>query len=184
VAHALAVALATGGEFRGESVKPVRVFLLDRDNPEIVFSERLTSWGGEHAPNLLLLTREDAPDLKDKAEWERFPIENFDVLIVDSVGSSTEGITEKEGKQTTEVLATLLNLARKGLAILLLQNTTKDGSNIKGRGEWADRADILYELRDATNFTPSGQEAWWQELPSAGEAAWAERAARRKKRTT
>jgi hypothetical protein len=55
---------------------------------------------------------------------------------------------------------------------------------VKGRGEWADRADIVYDLRDATNFTPSGQEDWWQELPAAGEAAWAKRAARRKKRTT
>jgi hypothetical protein len=101
---------------------------------------------------------------------------------VDSVGSSTEGITEKEGKQTTEVLATILDLARKGLAILLLMNVTKDGSNFKGRGDWADRADILYEVRDATGFTPSGKKSWWLELPPAGEAAWGERAARRKSR--
>ena len=114
VAHALAVALATAGEFRGQPVKPARVFLLDRDNPQSVFSERLASWGGAHAPNLLLLDSGRRPRSKDKAAWERFPSENFDVLIVDSVGSSTEGITEKEGKQTTEVLATLLNLARKG----------------------------------------------------------------------
>jgi AAA domain len=184
VAHALAVMLATGKEFRGQSVKPVRVFLLDRENPQSVFSERLASWGGAHAPNLLLLTREDAPDLKDKAAWERFPTENFDVLIVDSVGSSTEGITEKEGKQTTEVLATVLDLAHKGLGLMLLQNTTKDGANIKERGEWADRADIVYELRDATDFIPSGKLSWWQELPPAGEAAWGERAAPRKNRTT
>ena len=91
---------------------------------------------------------------------------------------------QQEGKLTTEVLATLLNLARQGLAILLLQNTTKDGSNMKGRGEWADRADIVYEIRDATDFIPSGNLPWWQELPPAGEDAWAKRAARRKKRTT
>jgi AAA domain len=184
ISHALAVALATGGEFRGERVAPMRVLLLDRDNPGGVVKQRLRAWGATKALNLRVLTRQNAPDLKDKTAWDGFPIGDYDVLIIDSVGSATEGITEKEGKLTTEVLATLLNLARKGLAILLLQNTTKDGSNIKGRGEWADRADILYELRDATNFTPSGQEDWWQELPPAGEATWAKRATRRKKRTT
>jgi hypothetical protein len=182
--HALAVELATGGEFRGKPVKPVRVLLFDRDNPGSVVKQRLRAWGAAKAPNLRVLTRQNAPDLKDKTAWERFPVDAYDVLIIDSVGSTTEGITEKEGRLTTEVLATLLNLARRGLAILLLQNTTKDGSNIKGRGEWADRADIVYEVRDATEFIPSGKRPWWQELPPAGESAWADKAARRKKRTT
>jgi len=182
--HALAIALATGGKFRGKWVKPVRVLLFDRDNPGAVVKQRLRAWGAAAALNLHVLTRQNAPDLRDKTAWERFPIDEYDVLIVDSVGSTTEGITEKEGKLTTEVIATLLNLARKGLAILLLQNTTKDGSNMKGRGEWSDRADIVYELRDATDFIPSGKLSWWQELPPAGEAAWGERAARRMNRTT
>jgi hypothetical protein len=37
-------------------------------------------------------------------------------------------------------------------------------------------------VRDATDFTPTGKKPWWQELPPAGESAWAERAARRKGR--
>jgi hypothetical protein len=65
---------------------------------------------------------------------------------------------------------------------LLLSNTTKDALNLRGRGEWADRADIIYEVRDATDFIPSGKKPWWQELPEAGESAWADRAARRKGR--
>jgi hypothetical protein len=182
VCHSVAVALATGGQFRGEQVQSVRVLLLDRDNPEPVIKGRLRAWGAAQAQNLCVLTRQSAPDLKDKAAWKHFPVEEYDVLIVDSVGSSTEGITEKEGKQTTEVLATLVDLARKNIAILLLQNTTKDAVNLKGRGEWADRADIIYEVRDATGLIPSGKKPWWQELPEAGEAAWAERSARRKGR--
>jgi hypothetical protein len=182
VSLALAVALATGGLFRGERVKPVRVLLLDRDNPETVVKQRLRAWGAAEAKNLRVLTRQTAPALQDKAAWDQFPLQDYDVLIVDSVGASTEGITEKEGKQTTEVLATILDLARRRLAILLLQNVTRDGLNFKGRGEWADRADILYEVRDATGFTPTGKKSWWLELPPAGEAAWGERAARRKSR--
>lgn len=108
------------------------------------------------------------------------------MVIIDSVGASTEGITEKEGKQTTEVLAALQDLATSGVAIVLLQNTEKTGTNIRGRGEWADRADIQYEVRDATGFIPSGKRPWFVELPAVmpdGAANWAERAARRKGRT-
>ncbi len=52
----------------------------------------------------------------------------------------------------------------------------------KAAANGRDRADIVYEVRDATGFAPSGKKAWWQELPEAGEAAWAERATRRKGR--
>ncbi|MGH8057664.1 MAG: hypothetical protein ACREOH_10595 [Candidatus Entotheonellia bacterium] len=74
------------------------------------------------------------------------------MLIIDAVVSITEGITEKEGRLTTEVLATLLDLARRGLAILLLNNATKDGSTFKGREEWIDRVDIHYEVRDDAGY--------------------------------
>jgi hypothetical protein len=40
--------------------------------------------------------------------------------------------------------------------------------------------DIMYEFRDTTGFTPSGKRDWWMDLPVSGEAAWAERAQRRK----
>jgi hypothetical protein len=42
--------------------------------------------------------------------------------------------------------------------------------------------DIVYEVRDATDFQPSGTKPWWTELPAAGRDAWAERATRRQKR--
>jgi AAA domain-containing protein len=183
VIHAVAVALATGGSFRGEQVKAVKVLLLNRENPVSTLKKRLRAWGAIAAENLNVLTRQDAPDLNDRELWAQFPAEEYDVLIVDSVGASTEGITEKEGKQNSEVLATLLDLALRDIAILLLQNTEKTGTNIRGRGEWADRADIQYEVRDATGFIPSGKRPWWLELPADGAANWAERAARRKGRT-
>jgi hypothetical protein len=184
VALNLAVALATGGIFRGEPVQPVRVLLLDRDNPEAVLKQRVRNWGAIVADNLDVLTRQHAPDLKDREAWSQFPLASYAVLIIDAVGSFTEGITEKEGKLTTEVLATLLDMARRGIAILLLMNVTKDGLTFKGREEWVDRVDIHYEVRDATGFSPSGKPDWWLELPPAGEAAWADRAARRRGKVT
>jgi len=45
VSYALAVALANGGNFRGEQIDPPRrVLLLDRDNPAKVIKERLRFW--------------------------------------------------------------------------------------------------------------------------------------------
>jgi hypothetical protein len=38
----------------------------------------------------------------------------------------------------------------------------------------------MYEVRDATGFTPSGKREWWMDLPASGESSWAERAQRRK----
>src|SRR5262249_23243215 len=135
VAHALAVALAIGGTFRDEQMKPASVLVVDRDNPSSVIGERLHRWGARQTANLPGLPRSDVPSLRDKKAWENFPTEKFSVVIIDSLGSFTEGVTEKEGKATTEVLATLLDLARKGVALLILNNTTKDGANMRGRGE-------------------------------------------------
>ena len=182
VAPALAVALATGGKFRGEEVRPMRVFLVDRDNPKGVVWERLRAWGADKAPALFVLTREDAPSLKDKVAWDKFPVDQCEVVIIDSIGASTEGVTEKEGKQTSEILATLLDLSMRGPAVLLLNNTDKTAANFKGREEWAARVDILDEIRDATGFVPSGERPWWQELPEDGAKDWAKRSARRKGR--
>src|SRR5262249_7009661 len=133
--------------------------------------------------NLHVLTRSDVPILRDKKAWENFPREKYSVVIIDALGSFTEGISEKEGKATTEVLATLLDLARKDVAILVLNNTTKDGANMRGRGEVSDRADIIYEVRDATGFTPSGKKPWWEELPESGEKEFVRRATRRRGQT-
>jgi hypothetical protein len=157
--------------------------LLDRDNPEHVVKSRLRGFGASVAKNLKVLTRNEVPDLQDKKAWDAFPVSEYDVIIIDSLGSFTEGVTEKEGKETTKILATILDLIHRGTAVLLLANCTKDALNVKGRGEWMDRVDIVYEVRDATAFTPSGKKDWWLELPEAGESAWGDRAARRKNRT-
>ena len=180
----LAVELARGGTFRGQRLAPVRVLYLDRDNPPVVTKIRLVAWGGASERTLKVLMRDQAPDLLHKQAWAQFPAEAFDVVIIDAVGSSTEGVTEKEGRETSLILARLRDLAAKGVAVLLLHNTTKGGEHYKGRGEWADRLDILFEVRDATGLQPSGQKPWWQELPSAAEADWGARAARRQQRTT
>jgi hypothetical protein len=182
-ANSVAITIARGGTFRGKSVAPMRAMLVDRDNPPLLVRKRFKGFGGAFAPNLKVLTREDAPELQDRKAWEVFPVNDYQLAVIDSIGSFTEGVTEKEGKETTRILATVLDLIQRGPAVLMLANCTKDALTVKGRGEWMDRVDIVYEARDATDFKPSGKKDWWLELPAAGEAAWGERAARRKSRT-
>jgi hypothetical protein len=184
VGHRIAVAVATGGIFRGEAVIQGRVLLVDRDNSPREIKRRLRGWGGNEAPELRVLCRDEAPELKDAKAWGAFPFADYALVIIDSIGAATEGIAEKDSAEAGKAMAHLLDLARKGPAVLVLGNTIKSAEHYRGSGSWADRLDILYEIRDATDLKPSGTRAWWEELPPAGEAAWAERAKRRKQRST
>jgi len=102
------------------------------------------------------------------------------MVIIDSLGAASEGVSETEGRLTQQVMATLKDLAAQGPAILALDNTVKSAMNIRGRGEKADAVDIVYEVRDVTGWTPT-IECWWEDLPEAGEHTWAQRASRRRK---
>ena len=180
VALYLGVALATGGVFRDECLVQKRVLLVDRDNPPSLVRKRLRWLGAHQVTALKVLTREVAPPLTDKAAWEQFPVEEYDVVIMDSLGAATEGVSEKEGRQTQEFLATLKDLARRRPALLCLDNTTKAGTNYRGRGEKGDAVDILYECRNITGWTPDHAGDWWEQLPDFGEHTWQQRATRRK----
>jgi hypothetical protein len=180
VALYIALVLATGGVFRGERVPQRRVALVDRDNPPALIRKRLRWLGAQKVRELTVFSRDVAPPLTDANAWATFPVDRYDVLIVDSIGAATEGVSEKEGRQTQEYLATLKDLARCGPAILALDNTNKAAVNYRGRGEKADAVDILYECRNITGWTPSHAGDWWEDLPDCGEHAWQQRASRRK----
>ncbi len=175
VAHAIAVRQASQGR---------RVLLIDRDNSRAEVQRRLRNWGAAAHINLKVITREDAPPLTDGAAWAAFPHGAYDVLIVDSLDAMTEGVGEQDSAKPSRALAALLDIARRadGPAVLVLGNTVKSGTHSRGSGVIEDRADIVYEVRDATGFQPSGRRPWIEELPPAGAASWAERATRRQQR--
>jgi AAA domain len=175
----LAVALAQGGIFRMERLATQRVLLIDRDNPEALVRTRLRSLGADDLTTLHVLTRASAPPLTDKTAWARFPADDYDVLLIDSLSAFTEGVSEKEGKQTQEFLAVLKDLAARGLALLILANTNKAGINIRGRGEQPDAVDLVYEARNMTGWEPEDGPNWWESLPEAGEQAWQQNTTRR-----
>jgi hypothetical protein len=161
-----------------------RVLLLDRDNSKREVIRRLRAWGGADALLLKVMTRNQTPPLTDQAAWAVFPFADCDVVILDSLDSSAEGVGEADSAKPSRAVAPLLDIAHRpqGPAILILGNTVKSGKHGRGSGVVEDRADICFEVRDATDLKPTGTKPWWEELPPAGAGAWAQRASRRKHR--
>jgi hypothetical protein len=178
--HLLLVALALGG---------LRILLLDRDNPAREVRRRLRAAGAGalvDSGRFHIMTRDETPPLTDRVAWAQFPFDAYDVAALDSLDASTEGVGEQDSAKPARALAALLDVAHSanGPAVIVLGNTTKSGMAGRGSGVVEDRADIVYEVRDATDFTPTGKVAWWEELPPAARIDWASRATRRKRRDT
>ena len=179
VIYALADALARGGIFRHQRVQAARVLLVDFDNPRSIVQKRLQSICDNPDIDFQIMGREHAPQLLNQAAWAAMPAHDHDVVIIDSFGSATVGVTEKEGRQLQQALDTLLKVADRGPAVIVLDNTEKTASTYRGRGEKTERVDVFYEVRDITDWTPPQGDQWWRHIPSAGDAEWQERAARK-----
>jgi hypothetical protein len=121
--------------------------------------------------------------LTDARAWAEFPYSEYDLVIVDSLDSAAEGVGEQVSAKPSKAIALLLDIAHRenGPAVLVLGNCVKTGAHSRGSGVIEDRADIVFEVRDCTNFHPSGQKPWVEELPLAGAENWASRSSRRKK---
>lgn len=175
IAYAIAVKLARRG---------IRVLLLDRDNSRREVKRRLTAWGAAGLTTFKVMLRDHVPPLTETAAWDTFPSQEWDLVIIDSLDAATEGVGEKDSSKPSKAIAPILDIAHRagGPAIFVLGNTIKSGEHSRGSGVVEDRADIAYEVRDATDLKRSGTKDWWLELPPAGAGAWAERASRRKRR--
>lgn len=182
----LAIELANGGEFCGERLPASKVLLCAYENSPALLRERIKRLGGAESENLRILTRSKAPKLAAD-DWRAFPVEDYDFIIIDSLSPALEGgIDEREGGQNSDALAALLDIVQRGPGALLIANTDKAAKSIRGSGILSDRADLIFEVRDATDFKPRPKdEVWWDGLvENQGEAAWAGRAKRRRGKTT
>jgi len=161
-----------------------KVLLIDRDNPRRVVRDRLCSFGATSGlATLKVLSRENAPPLTNARAWAEFPYMDYDLVIVDSLDSATEGVGEQDSTKPSLAIASLLDIARheNGPAVLLLGNTVKSAKHSRGSGVVEDRADIVFEVHDATNLRPTGKKPWIEELPAADAGSWAARSTRRKR---
>ena len=163
----------------------LRVLILDRDNTRRTVRQRLRGFGAENLSTLRIVSREKCPPLTQPEAWVSFPYDQFDVVIVDSLDAMAEGVGEQDSAKPAKALAPLLDIAHRenGPAVLVLGNTVKSAQHSRGSGVVEDRADIVFEARDATGFKPSGTKPWIEELPAQGAAEWAARSARRKGRS-
>lgn len=171
-----AVELASSGK---------RVLILDRDNPRHTLRQRLRGFGADDLKLLKVISREKCPALTRPEEWWTFPYSDFDLVIVDSLDAMAEGVGEQDSAKPAKALAPLLDICHRenGPAVLMLGNTVKNAAHSRGSGVVEDRADIVFEARDATDFKPSGQKPWIEELPAQGASEWAARSRRREGRT-
>jgi hypothetical protein len=185
LAMKLAIAAADGVEFCGEVLPASRVLYCAYENSPAVLRDRLRRLGGAESENMRILTRSKAPKLQSD-DWRAFPVEDYDFIIIDSLSPALEGgIDERQGGQNSDALAALLDIIQRGPGALIIANTTKTAASIRGSGILSDRADMIFEVRDATGFKPNPrQEVWWEGLvENQGESAWAGRARRRRGKT-
>jgi hypothetical protein len=167
------------------ALKGYRIFLLDRDNSKRDVRKRLRSWGaGPNMKTLKVLARDKCPPLTRPDLWALFPCSEYDVVILDSLDSMAEGVGEQDSSRPSKAIAPLLDIVRRdgGPSVLVLGNTVRTGKHSRGSGVIEDRSDIAFEVRDLTDFRPSGNRPWWEELPPADAGSWAARATRRKQR--
>jgi hypothetical protein len=139
--------------------RSLRVLYIDRDNPRHVVRSRLKSFGAETAKaGLKVISREKCPPLTNSGAWAVFPYADYDVVILDSFDSAAEGVGEQDSARPSRAIAPILDIARRenGPAVLILGNTIKSAAHSRGSGVIEDRADIVYEVRDATQLHPSG----------------------------
>jgi hypothetical protein len=166
-------------------VKPGRVLLIDRENSPNEIAKRLELLGVEADTdeNLKVLCGRVAPPLTDEEGWKTYPIEEYDLLIVDSFGAFAEGGAEADAGAAGSAMAILLDICRRGPVVLVLTNTWRNARAIRGSGVIIDRADIVYEVRDATDlvFDPA-TEQWWESLRTGSDTDWSERAKTRQER--
>src|SRR5206468_11133090 len=141
-------------EFLGFRCKsPRRVLYCNRDNLDSDFRVFLDKWKHRVSSNFKIYSRleqKECPPLTDLRAWNQFPVEDYDVIFFDGWETFTEDLGDKDDKKFKQILAMLIDLKKRGPAMVMLDNTLKDESSYKGRAEKIGRADIFYELRDLT----------------------------------
>jgi hypothetical protein len=167
-----------------ELAQKYRVILLDRDNPKWLVKARLRGWGVDiDWENLKAIARAKCPPLTRPDLWLTFPYADYDVVILDSFDSMAEGVGEQDSSKPSRAVATILDFVRqdKGPAVLVLGNCVRSGRHSRGNGVIEDRSDVVFEVRDATDFHPTSED-WVEQLPPADAGSWAARSKRRKQR--
>lgn len=162
-ALSIAYAVAAGGvALKWRAPQPRRVLYVDGEMPMEALQERLAQIvdGSEtEAPpqNLQLLAadhqRTRMPDLSTatgQAELEPF-LDSVELLILDNLSTLVRGEGESEADSWIPIQDWLLQLRRRGIAVLLVHHAGKNGSQ-RGTSKREDVLDTVISLKRPSDY--------------------------------
>ena len=158
-ALSVAVAIAAGGEvFNWRASTPKKVLYIDGEMPAITMQERLAALvSGMAAPphalrNLTIITPDiqpcsmpDLSTLSGQAVVEPF-LKGVDMVVLDNISTLCRTGKENESQSWQPMQSWLLDLRRRGLAVLLIHHAGKSGDQ-RGTSAREDIMDTVISLR-------------------------------------
>lgn len=157
VAMGIAWAAAAGGSFlKWQASRPHRVLYVDGEMPAPDLKQRIEILGS--APRglsyiLASLSPDGIPDLGKRAGQQAFEHcwkEPPELLVLDNLSSLVGMVTDDPDSWNT-LQAWLLDLRRRGIAVLLVHHAGKDGSQ-RGTSRREDVLDIVLALRRPSDY--------------------------------
>ena len=166
LAIAIMYAVATGGTFAGwVAPKPTKVLYLDGELPGSVLQNRLSMHLPLKEPQrgfVRVFTPDLLPDgvgLPDLSTHEGQDIveamieEDTGLLIVDNLSAWCRTGRENEGESWNPIAAWILQLRRRGIAVLMIHHSGKNGEQ-RGTSKKEDLLDAVIKLKRPAEYDP------------------------------
>lgn len=161
----IAVACASGSDFlRWRAPKACRVLYIDGEMAAFDLKKRLEEIS-LHAPktamqNLQIITPDDQdgpmPNLSTKEGQRKIKpyLDNVSLVILDNLATLCREGNENSGDSWIEIQNWLLDLRRRGIAVLLIHHSAKNGGQ-RGTSRREDILDTVVKLRHPDDYKPS-----------------------------
>lgn len=165
-ALAVAFAIATGGTFaKWSAPQPKKVLYLDGELPGGVMQQRLLMHCPDVEPEpgfLRIFTPDLLPEgrlMPDLSTLEgQLSIDSMildaDVVVVDNLSAWARSGRENEAESWLPIADWILNLRRRGIAVILIHHAGKGGQQ-RGTSKREDLLDVVIGLSRPTDYDPS-----------------------------
>jgi hypothetical protein len=166
LAIAIMYAVATGGSFAGwVAPKPTKVLYLDGELPGSVLQNRLSMHLPLEEPQRgfvrvftpdLLPDGVGLPDLSTPTGQdivEAMIEEDTGLLIIDNLSAWCRTGRENEGESWNPIAAWILQLRRRGIAVLMIHHSGKNGEQ-RGTSKKEDLLDAVIKLKRPAEYDP------------------------------
>ena len=163
----IAYAVASGGAFlRWQAPKPRRVLYLDGEMPAATMQERMAAVamasGAEPDPDFLRVITPDVqseimPNLatpEGREAVEDWLGDGVDLLVIDNISTLCRLGKENESESWEPMQTWLLDLRRRGIAVLLIHHAGKGGAQ-RGTSRREDILDTVLTLKRPDDYNPT-----------------------------